>query len=180
MLAVISSELHHKPRTNKDWVTEKVQRIICVRDITYLTARTPAPPPLSTALQRFLILILLQFFSYLNLRYFYWLPLLFIFIFIEETNQFRMFYKKNISVFRSSRSQTFFEIGALKNFAIFTRKQLSVLESFFKKVAELTPGLLLEKFVNTLTKLHYSIFVMDLAYCYYIYSKAVTETYSEK
>ena len=165
MLAVISSELHHKPRTNKDWVTEKVQRIICVRDITYLTARTPAPPPLSTALQRFLILILLQFFSYLNLRYFYWLPLLFIFIFIEETNQFRMFYKKNISIFRSSRSQTFFEIGALKNFAIFTRKQLSVLESFFKKVAELTPGLLLEKFVNTLTKLHYSIFVMDLAYC---------------
>ena len=91
-----------------------------------------------------------------------------------------MFYKKNISIFRSSRSQTFFEIGALKNFAIFTRKQLSVLESFFKKVAELTPGLLLEKFVNTLTKLHYSIFVMDLAYCYYIYSKAVTETYSEK
>ena len=51
LLAIILSELHEKPRKNKDWVTEKstflkkVQKestgIICVRDITFLTARPP-------------------------------------------------------------------------------------------------------------------------------------------
>ena len=60
--------------------------------------------------------------SYLSLRNFYWIPLLFIFIFIE-TNLVRMFCKKK-SIFRSSRSQKFFKIDVLKNFAIFTRKQL--------------------------------------------------------
>ena len=67
-----------------------------------------------------------------------------------------------LSIFRSSRSQKFFEIGALKNFAIFTGKHLCQ-ESFFNNVAELAPGILLEKFVNMLTKLHYRTFVMDLA-----------------
>ena len=51
---------------------------------------------------------------------------------------------------------------------------------FFHNVTEVAPGILLEKFVNTLTKLHYRIFVMDLAYRYYKYSKAATETYSKK
>ena len=129
----------------------------------------------SYLLQFFLLQFITIFSSYISLHNFYWIPLLFIFIFIEETNQFRLFYKKT-SIFRSSRSQKFFEIGVLKNFAIFT----SVLESFFNKVAELAPGLLLEKFVNTLTKLHCSAFVMDLSYGYYIYSKTVTETYSKK
>ena len=51
LLAVIVSELHEKPRRNKDWVTEKstflkkVQkkstRRICVRDIPFLTAHPP-------------------------------------------------------------------------------------------------------------------------------------------
>ena len=67
---------------------------------------------------------LIAFFSYyISFRNFYWIPLLFIFIFVQETNQFRMFHKKT-SIFRSSRSQKFFEIGVLKNFAIFTRKQM--------------------------------------------------------
>ena len=70
-----------------------------------------------------------------------------------------MFYKKTLSIFRSSRSQKFFKIGVLKNFAY---KKTTVLESFFNKVAELAPGILLEKFVNTLTKLHYKIFCNEL------------------
>ena len=40
LLAVILSELHEKPR-RKDWVKEKIHRRICVRDITFLTARCP-------------------------------------------------------------------------------------------------------------------------------------------
>ena len=39
-------------------------------------------------------------------------------------------------MYRSSRLQMFFEIGVLKNFAIFTRKHF-VLESLFDKVAGL-------------------------------------------
>ena len=46
-------------------------------------------------------------------------------------------------------------------------KKTTVLEPFFNKVAELAPGILMEKFVNTFTKLHYRIFLMDLAYRYY-------------
>ena len=88
------------------------------------------------------------FFFLHTLRNFYWIPL--IFIFIEETNQFRMFYNKT-SIFRSSPSQKFFEMGVFKNFAIFTGKHLCW--SLFNNVAELSPGILLEKFVNTLTKL---------------------------
>ena len=57
-----------------------------------------------------------------NLCNFYWIPLLF--IFIEETNQLRIMFYKNISIFRSSRSQKFFEVGVLKNFATFTGKHL--------------------------------------------------------
>ena len=34
LLAVILSGLHEKPRRNKDWATEKVQRKICVNGIT--------------------------------------------------------------------------------------------------------------------------------------------------
>ena len=73
------------------------------------------------------------------------------------------------------KQQKFFEIGVLKNFAIFTRKHLC-----FHNAAELAPGILLEKFMNTLTKLHYRVFVMDLVYRYYKYSKAATEIYSNK
>ena len=40
LLTVILSELYETPR-RKDWVTEKVQTRICVRDITFLTARLP-------------------------------------------------------------------------------------------------------------------------------------------
>ena len=72
----------------------------------------------------YLLDLIASFYSYISLRNFYWIPLLFIFIFIEETNQVRMFYKKTLSIFRSSRSQKFFKIGVLKNFAIFTRKHL--------------------------------------------------------
>ena len=81
------------------------------------------------------------FSSSINLHNFYWIPLLFIFILVEETHQFRIFYEKT-SLFRSSCSQKFSKIGVFKNFAIFTRKQL--LESFFNKVAELAPGILRE------------------------------------
>ena len=35
LLAVMLSELHEKPRRNKDWVIEKVHRRICVRVITF-------------------------------------------------------------------------------------------------------------------------------------------------
>ena len=52
--------------------------------------------------------------------------------------------------------------------------------SFFNNVVELAPKILLEKFVNTLTKLHYRTFVMDLAHRYYKYSIAATKTYSKK
>ena len=57
--------------------------------------------------------------------------MLFIFIFIEETNQFKMFYKKT-DILGSSHSQKFLKIAALKNFEIFTRKQLcwSLLQNF--------------------------------------------------
>ena len=40
LVAVILSDLHEKPRRKKAWVTEKVNRQICVRNITFLTART--------------------------------------------------------------------------------------------------------------------------------------------
>ena len=40
LLAVILSELHVKPK-KKDWVSEKIYRKVCVRDINFLTARTP-------------------------------------------------------------------------------------------------------------------------------------------
>ena len=39
VLTVMLSELYEKPRRNKDSVTEKVHRRICVRDITVLTSR---------------------------------------------------------------------------------------------------------------------------------------------
>ena len=61
-----------------------------------------------------------------------------------------------------------------------------MLESLFNNVAEDIVGeigycwIFFGKFVNKLTKLHYRIFVMDLAYRYYKYSKAATETYSKK
>ena len=106
-----------------------------------------------------------NFFFLHSLRNFYWIPLLFIFIFIEETNQARMFLKKH-KYFQKQPFADVPQIGALKNFAIFTRKRLCW-SLFFNKVAKLTPGILLEKFVNTLTKLHYKIFVMVLAYRYY-------------
>ena len=38
LLAVILPGLLEKPRRNKDWVTEKVHRGICVSDITFLNA----------------------------------------------------------------------------------------------------------------------------------------------
>ena len=41
LLAAILSELYEKPRREKDWFTEKKHRRICVRDITFLTARCP-------------------------------------------------------------------------------------------------------------------------------------------
>ena len=75
--------------------------------------------------------------------------------------------------------QKFFEIGILKIFAIFTGKHLCW-SLFFNNVVELAPGVLLEEFMNTLTKLHYWLFVMALAYRYYKFSKAVSETYSKK
>ena len=59
-------------------------------------------------------------------------------------------------------------------------KKTTVLESFFNKAAELAPEILLEKFVNMLTKSHYRIFAMDLTYCYCKYVEAATETYSTK
>ena len=40
LLAVILTELYEKPRRNKFWVTKKVQRRICVRSITFLTAHS--------------------------------------------------------------------------------------------------------------------------------------------
>ena len=39
LLAVILSGLLEKPRRNKDLVTEKLLSRICVKDITFLTAR---------------------------------------------------------------------------------------------------------------------------------------------
>ena len=39
LLAVILPGLLEKPRRNKDWVTEKVLRKICVREITFLNTR---------------------------------------------------------------------------------------------------------------------------------------------
>ena len=39
LLAAILSGLHEKPRRNKDWVTEKVQRKVSANDITFLIAR---------------------------------------------------------------------------------------------------------------------------------------------
>ena len=41
LLAVILSELYEKQRREKDWFTERKHRRICVRDITFLTARSP-------------------------------------------------------------------------------------------------------------------------------------------
>ena len=41
LLAVILSGLHEKPRRNKDWVTEKVHRRICERNVTFSTAWPP-------------------------------------------------------------------------------------------------------------------------------------------
>ena len=42
LLAAILSELYEKPRRNKDSVTEKLHRRICLRDITtFLTTRPP-------------------------------------------------------------------------------------------------------------------------------------------
>ena len=41
LLAVILSELHKNSR-RKDWVTEKVYRRICVRNITFLAACSPS------------------------------------------------------------------------------------------------------------------------------------------
>ena len=41
LLAVVLSELHEKPRRNKDELQKKVHRRTCVKDITFLTARLP-------------------------------------------------------------------------------------------------------------------------------------------
>ena len=43
LLPAILSELYKKPRWEKDWSTEKklVKKRICVREITFLTARSP-------------------------------------------------------------------------------------------------------------------------------------------
>ena len=43
LLSVILSELHEKPRRNKKKLQKKVHRWICVRNITFLTARPPLP-----------------------------------------------------------------------------------------------------------------------------------------
>ena len=55
-----------------------------------------------------------------------------------------------------------------------------MLRSLFNNAAELVTGILLEKFVNTLTKLHDRIFLRDLAYRHCKYLQAATETYSKK
>ena len=54
------------------------------------------------------------------------------------------FYRRNMCIFRSSRSQKFFEIGVLKNFTIFTGKHLCW-------------SLFLTKLENMLTKLRHSV-----------------------
>ena len=122
----------------------------------------------------------------------------YIFLFLNNTDQF-----DSHSYYSSVRGTPFLDAFCLKktlprkseinifqkivrSLLIFTwsycniYNKTTVLESFFNKVAEIAPGILQEKFLNALTKLHYSTFVMDLAYCYYIYSKAATETYSKK
>ena len=39
--AVTLSGFHEKPRRNEDWITKKVHRRICLRDITFLVACPP-------------------------------------------------------------------------------------------------------------------------------------------
>ena len=41
LLAVTLSGFHEKPRRNEDWITKKVHRRICVRDVTFLVACPP-------------------------------------------------------------------------------------------------------------------------------------------
>ena len=41
LLAVTLSGFHEKPRRNEDWITKKVHRRICLRDITFLVACPP-------------------------------------------------------------------------------------------------------------------------------------------
>ena len=53
MLAVILPGLLEKPRLNKDELQKKVHRGICVRDITFFTAR----PPFSVTFYDFLCLL---------------------------------------------------------------------------------------------------------------------------
>ena len=113
----------------------------------------------------YLLDLIAIFFFLHSLRNFCWIPLLFIFIFIEETNQFRIMFSKKTNIFRNSCSQKIFEIGILKNFAIFTGKHLCWNLS-----------------LTMLQSLHQ-------IYCWknlwirlqnYKYSKVATETYSKK
>ena len=61
----------------------------------------------------------------------------------------------NMLLFKSSRSLMFFKIGVLKNFAIFTRKQ--VLESLLNKVADL------KAFNFKKKRLHYGDLLVNIA-----------------
>ena len=81
-----------------------------------------------------------------SLRNFYWIPLLFIFIFIVVTNQFRIMFSKKTNIFRSSHSQKIFEIGILKNFAIFTGKHLCW--SFFLDQGYWNSWILLQNYIT--------------------------------
>ena len=45
------------------------------------------------------------------------------------------FHEKDHNIIRSSRSQMFFKVGVLKNFAKFSGERTAALESLFNKVA---------------------------------------------
>ena len=47
------------------------------------------------------------------------------------------FHEKDHNIIRSSRSQMFFKVGVLKNFAKFSGERTAALESLFNKVAGL-------------------------------------------
>ena len=126
----------------------------------------------------YLLDVIAIFFFLHSLCNFYRIPLLFIFIFTEGTIQFRIvFYKKH----KYFQKQPFAEVPRNRCFAIFTGKHLCW-SLFFNNLAEDIVGeigycwIFFGKFVSKLTKLHSRIFVMDLAYRYYKYSKATTET----
>ena len=107
-------------------------------------------------------LIAIYFFLY-SLCHFYLIPLLFIFIFIEKTNQFKIMFSKKTSIFRSSRSQIF-KIGILKKFSNIYRKT-PVLE-FFKQCFRACTRDTVGNIHEYTYKVTWQHFVMDLAYCY--------------